>query len=68
VFHMPVRMGMPKYMGGLSEVVRNPVYSTGVGLIQFGHLNRGPRLNDTQERSGFKSVFERMRSWFQGNF
>jgi len=68
VFHMPVRLGMPKYVGGLSEVVKNPIYSTGVGLIQFGHLNRGPHLDEGQERKGFKSVFERMRSWFQGSF
>jgi len=28
VFHVPVRLGMPKYIGGLSEVVKNPIYST----------------------------------------
>jgi len=37
VFHMPVRLGMPESVGGLSEVVKNPIYATGVGLVQFGH-------------------------------
>src|SRR3989338_2224593 len=32
IFHMPVRLGMPRYVGGLSEVVGNPRYATGVGL------------------------------------
>src|SRR6267378_3678959 len=36
VFHMPVRMGVPNYSGGLSEVVRNPRFSTVVGLLMSG--------------------------------
>ena len=32
IFHMPVRLGLPRYVGGLSEVVSNPRYATGVGL------------------------------------
>jgi cell division protein FtsA len=31
VFHMPVRVGVPKYVGGLAEVVKTPRFSTGVG-------------------------------------
>ncbi len=68
VFHMPVRLGMPKYIGGLSEVVKNPIYATGVGLIQFGHLNQNPKLSDQSQKAGLKAVFERMKSWFQGSF
>src|SRR5918911_4647655 len=36
VFHMPVRMGVPQYHGALAEVVRNPRYSTGMGLLMAG--------------------------------
>lgn len=68
VFHMPVRLGVPKYIGGLSEVVKNPIYATGVGLIQFGQRNQNPRLNDRPQSGGFKAVFERMKGWFQGSF
>ncbi|MDH3280075.1 MAG: cell division protein FtsA [Gammaproteobacteria bacterium] len=68
VFHMPVRLGMPKYIGGLSEVVKNPIYATGVGLIQFGQLNQTPRLSDRSQSAGLKAVFERMKGWFQGSF
>ena len=31
VFHVPVRLGLPQYIRGLSDVVRNPIYSTGAG-------------------------------------
>ncbi len=68
VFHMPVRLGVPKYIGGLSEVVKNPIYSTGVGLIQFGFRHQGPRLSKETKARGFKAVLGRMKSWFQGGF
>ena len=67
VFHMPVRVGMPAYSGGLSEVVRNPIHSTGVGLVAFGYNNRGTVLEESDGGKG-PSVLERMKSWFQGSF
>lgn len=69
VFNAPVRLGMPQYIGGLSEVVRNPIYSTGVGLIQFGYNNRSSVTKEKiKSPSSFKSVWDRMKGWFQGSF
>jgi len=68
VFHMPVRLGIPGGVSGLSEVVRNPIYSTGVGLLQFGQQHSRERAADGRVNGGFKGVWERMTSWFQGNF
>ncbi|MEJ1404571.1 MAG: cell division protein FtsA, partial [Candidatus Sedimenticola sp. (ex Thyasira tokunagai)] len=68
VFHMPVRLGLPQYVTGLVDVVRNPIYSTGVGLLLFGRQNQSGKLHDMPGGGGFKAVFERMKSWFQGNF
>ena len=39
VFHMPVRLGVPQYVSGLIDVVRNPIHATGVGLLLFGHIS-----------------------------
>jgi cell division protein FtsA len=68
VFHMPVRLGVPEYVGGLSERVRSPRYATSVGLLLAGlekhELDQASRL----QGAGFKQVFERMKSWFQQNF
>src|SRR5512145_663060 len=36
IFHMPVRLGIPRYSGGLSDVIRSPRYSTAVGLLLEG--------------------------------
>ncbi len=67
VFHMPVRLGVPRYVTGLVDVVRNPIHATGVGLLLFGQQNSALRL--PRERKGaLKATLERMRSWFQGNF
>ena len=68
IFHMPVRLGLPQYISGLVDVVRNPIYSTGVGLLLFGYQNRALREAEARMGSGFNSVLKRMKSWFQGNF
>jgi cell division protein FtsA len=68
VFHMPVRLGVPQYVTGLVDVVRNPIFSTGVGLLLFGHQNRDQRTLEGGLGKGLRGVWERMRGWFQGNF
>ena len=68
VFHMPVRLGMPQSVLGLVDVVRNPIYATGVGLLLFGKKNSEQRLSEMPSGTGVKGVWARMKSWFQGNF
>jgi cell division protein FtsA len=68
IFHMPVRLGMPRYVGGLSEVVSNPRYATGVGLVLMGKQQLERHLNGQMESSSFGRIMEKMKSWFQGNF
>jgi len=68
VFHMPVRLGVPQYVTGLVDVVRNPIFATGVGLLLFGHHNRDQRSLEAGLGKGLRSVLDRMKGWFQGNF
>ena len=68
IFHMPVRVGMPQFVSGLSDVVRSPIYSTGVGLLLFGRLQAQNSMPGMRLDGGVKGVWERMKSWFQGNF
>lgn len=71
VFHMPVRLGIPQGVGGLSGVVHNPIYATGVGLVLFGAKARSGSHYGlvTQSTSvGIKGVLGKMKGWFQGNF
>ncbi len=68
IFHMPVRVGIPQYVSGLSDVVKNPIYSTGVGLLLFGLRQTREGITPIRINNGFKGVWDRMKSWFQGNF
>jgi cell division protein FtsA len=68
VFHMPVRLGLPSYAGGLSEVIRNPRYSTGVGLLMAGFSQHQRQQIARMQSGSFKQIFERMRRWFETNF
>lgn len=68
IFHMPVRLGMPRYVGGLSEVVGNPRYATGVGLVLMGKQQVERHLQGQMESSSFGRILDKMKSWFQGNF
>jgi cell division protein FtsA len=64
IFHMPVRIGVPQHVSGLTDVVHNPIYSTGVGLLLYGRDHKGR----TENFSNSESVWAKMKSWFQGNF
>ncbi len=68
VFHVPVRIGMPTHVVGLVDVVRNPIYSTGVGLLLYGHKYRQDGNWEQKSEWGLKSLMQRMKSWFQGNY
>jgi cell division protein FtsA len=68
IFHMPVRLGLPQYAGGLADVVRSPRYSTGMGLLMYG-LEQYQENKTTRMQSGSVSdVFARMKAWFQETF
>jgi cell division protein FtsA len=68
VFHMPVRLGIPTYVGGLADVVRNPRYSTGLGLILAGYEQHKRHQHSSLGSGGIKQILERMKLWFTRNF
>ena len=68
IFHMPVRLGMPRYVGGLSEVVSNPRYATGVGLVLMGKQQLERQLSGQMEMNSVTRALDKMKAWFQGNF
>jgi cell division protein FtsA len=68
VFHMPVRVGNPNYSGALAEVVRNPRYSTAMGLLMAGLDQVKRDRHARMQGAGFKEILEKMKSWFKGNF
>jgi cell division protein FtsA len=67
IFHMPVRVGVPKYAGGLADVVRSPRYATAVGLLLEG-VQQVRQGQLSRQDGSLRAVLTRMREWFQRNF
>ncbi|HXL98123.1 MAG TPA: cell division protein FtsA [Steroidobacteraceae bacterium] len=68
IFHVPVRLGLPGRVKGLGDVVRSPIYSTGVGLLLYARENSAPASRAAVLGGNVAGVFDRMKSWFKGNF
>ncbi|MFI4921520.1 MAG: cell division FtsA domain-containing protein, partial [Gammaproteobacteria bacterium] len=69
VFHAPVRLGLPQHVSGLVDVVRNPIHSTGVGLLLFGAQSlQASGGGERRVQNNVQDVWERMKQWFQGSF
>jgi len=66
ILHMPVRLGAPQHVTGLSEVVNNQIHSTGVGLLIYGSRMEGPRRAGLAR--GGENLWNRIKNWFQGEF
>lgn len=63
VFNLPVRRGTPRGIGGLVDVVRNPMYSTGVGLVQIGSMSHDEKRFKIRDRNVYEKVKTRMKTW-----
>ena len=68
VFSAPVRIGRPgSGIRGLTDMVENPIYATGIGLLLFAN-DASLASGSDKSQSGFGSVWRGVRSWFQRNF
>ncbi len=65
LFNMPARRGYPMGVGGLADVVNNPMYATAVGLILYGARNREEKKFRIRDVNIFNRVVARMRRWFK---
>ena len=70
VFDLPVRRGAPACAGGFADVVRSPIYATGVGLALYGLRGRaqGGAPFDDADGHLFSRVRRRMSEWFSDLF
>jgi cell division protein FtsA len=74
IFHTPVRIGVPQDVAGLNDIVRNPIYATGVGLLHYGlkqqksgSARSGARSRIAREKTE-GNFFARAKQWIQNNF
>ena len=68
IFNLPVKVGMPKRVGGLTDIISNPIYATGIGLVFYGYemKNRDllPRKKDRGLVNALKNRFENLFKYF----
>ena len=50
---------------GLVDVVNNPMYATGVGLVLYGAKNQTPKKFRIRDTNIFNRVMTRMKRWFK---
>ena len=68
MFNLPARIGVPKDVGGVSERVRNPRYSTAIGLVQLANTGETRKLEVHAKEEQGESVVSRFKSWLRNNF
>ncbi len=68
IFHMPVRLATPQGVERLSEIVKNPIYATGVGLLLYAQKQQQDGGMDKPKGIAEGDFFTRMKGWFKDNF
>lgn len=83
ITELPVRIGEPDYVSGLSNVIDNPVYikkgdtvpraifSTAVGLVEYALENgdaKDSKVNNSNSREVVSGFFTKLKSWFSEFF
>jgi cell division protein FtsA len=65
IFSLPTRLGKPRGIKGLTDVVNNPMYATGVGLVLYGAKKEPEKKFRIRDRNIFNSLIGRMKKWFK---
>lgn len=67
VFNLPVRVGLPQGVSGLTDLVRGPEYATALGLVLHGASELGS-ARSSKRASSVTRLFKRAANWFGDNF
>lgn len=68
IFRVPVRLGVPQYVTGLTDIMQNPMHATGAGLLLYSKAQQAeaiPYDSDDSEKDG---VWHKMKRWFSDHF
>lgn len=68
IFHMPVRLGVPSSVHGLQDIVRNPIYATGVGLLMYATKQQQEADFIRSVDRGSPGFFAKVQRYLQQNF
>jgi len=63
VFNQPARVGEPRGISGVVDLIKDPMYATGVGLVLYGYERRF-KGDSIDESNPFESILGKMKGWF----
>jgi cell division protein FtsA len=67
VFRLPVRRGLPRFLGNTVDAVNGPMYATGVGLA-LRELQQHRSNGVVRSGHGWQRMRERVAEWFRDFF
>jgi cell division protein FtsA len=65
VFDMPVRIGVPQGLGGLADVVQNPMYSTAAGLLLHAQRHGPSSMTLPKPPNVLARLLKSLFAWFK---
>ena len=65
ILDLPMRLGMPQKVEGLSEVINSPDYATAIGLIKYAQKEEFPIYERRFVRRKRRSLFRKVKEWFE---
>jgi len=68
ILDLPVRVGYPNSVGGLSEIVNNPIYATAVGLVLYGRKHESNSNYKNGDKNIFSKISQNVKNWFDEVF
>jgi len=68
ILNLPVRIGYPNTVGGLSEIVKSPMYATAVGLILYGRNHESASNYKNGNKNRLDKITQGIKNWFEEVF
>ena len=70
VLKLPSRLGRPHYEGELADMINDPSYSEGIGLLSFAteKYSIGRSFQSTKRKTKAKNIFTKIISWLKDFF
>ena len=70
VFGVPVRIGVPKKQGGISDAITTPIHATGMGLVQYGlqQVEQDSFEGSNPTNEGMFDIIKKISSWIAKYF
>jgi cell division protein FtsA len=69
IFDLPTKVGYPRGVNGLSEIIHNPIYAAALGLVKHGvRSQKGEGYRGFRKQSIWQNFINSFKKWFKEAF